>query len=106
MAAKTVILGNAEDGRKCGTKFIINPATGALELPADLRLEVIKALRGEARRCQLRAHRRLLSLYLSQLGLQARCAGAGMIGHFLRYLLKFTGERHDQSTAHINVQPL
>jgi hypothetical protein len=97
VAAEQVVSSIAGDGRKRGTKFVVNPTTGALELPADLRLKVIKALRSEARRCQFRAYFRLPGLYLRKLGLQARYAGVSVFGHFLRYLLKFTGDRHDQS---------
>ena len=96
IAAKQVVAGIAGDGRKRGTKFIIDPATGALELPADLRLKVIKSLRREARGLQFRAYLSLPRLYVCKLGLKCRYAVIGAGGQFLSYLLKFTRERHDQ----------
>jgi hypothetical protein len=74
IATKEIVPGITGNRHKIGTKFIFNPATGALELPADLGLKVIETLGSEARGCQFRAYLRLPGLYLCQLGFQARYA--------------------------------
>jgi hypothetical protein len=82
----------APDGRKHRPFFVLNPATGALEVPANLRPKVEKALRAEARRLQLRFYRRLLGLNLSKLRLQTRRAVLQVIGKFGCYFHDFVSD--------------
>jgi hypothetical protein len=44
--------GAVVDGRKNGSSFVVNPATGALEVSVDLKLKIENALRAEVRRLQ------------------------------------------------------
>ena len=49
------------------SRFITNPATGALEIPPDLGAEIEQALRREARRIALRLYIQLPLLYFAKL---------------------------------------
>jgi len=60
--------------RKNRVRFVLNPATGALELPIYFRAKVRKSLRREARRIQLRLYFRFLGLCLGKIALETRNA--------------------------------
>ena len=73
VTGEKVCIGSAPcNRRKDRPRFVVNPATGALEVPAHLRAKVSKALRREACRSQLRRYLRSLDLYLLKLLLESR----------------------------------
>lgn len=74
--------------------FVLNPATGTLEVRADLRLKVEHALRAEARRLQLRLYLSLSRLYLRKIGLQVGYAGLQMASKLCCNLFNFAADRH------------
>jgi hypothetical protein len=76
------------------SRFVVNPTTGALEVPSDLRLKVIDAIRRDARRYQRRLYLRLPGLYLRKFVLQVRYAALSIASKFGGYLSKFTGNGH------------
>ena len=74
--------------------FVLNPATGTLEVPADLRLKAHEAILAEAGRIQLRLNRSLPGLYLRKFGLQLRSAAMNAYCEACRHLLDFANDRH------------
>lgn len=85
---------SASNRRERRPFFVLNPATGALEVPAHLRLKVHKAILAEARSIQLRLYLGLPGLYLRKIGLQLRSAAEKAQSHACRHLLDFIGNRH------------
>jgi hypothetical protein len=98
VAAEDVLSRVAGDGAKRRSRFVLNPTTGALELPADLRLKVENALRTEAYRLQLRLYFHLPSLYLRKLGLQVRSAALKLLCKLAGNPFQFPANRHRQSS--------
>ena len=86
-APKKIVLRIRGDGRQRHFRFVPNPATGALEVPADLRAEIADALMAEMRRFQLRLYLHLAQLYLLKLRLQAQCALQKVVGYLKGDLL-------------------
>jgi hypothetical protein len=70
-------------GRKCRSRIIANPATGALEVRSDAGLEVERALNRAARRLKLQLCLTLLGLYF----LKLRLDGSGIALKLHRYIL-------------------
>jgi hypothetical protein len=95
VAAPEILAVSASPNRgKYRPFFVLNPATGALEVPADLRLKVHEALLAEARCIQLGLKRRRLGLHIRKFGLQLRGALVEAHRKASGYLLNFTGNRH------------
>jgi hypothetical protein len=90
-AMKDVARSSAGDWQKGGTRFVRNPTTGALEVPAHLREKVISALRQEAYRIALGCQRRSASLYLRKFGLDCRKAILEFARDLHRFLFQYTG---------------
>jgi hypothetical protein len=86
--------GAAADRCERGSLFVLNPATGALEVRADLRLKVENAIRAEARRIQFRLYCGLPFLYVRKIGLQLRYAALQASSKIAGYLLDFAADRH------------
>jgi hypothetical protein len=84
----------AGDGAKPRSKVTLDPATGALIIPVDLRLKIENALRTEARRSQLRLYLRFPVLYLRKFGLEVRQLGLKLVSCLARNLPQFVGNRH------------
>jgi hypothetical protein len=84
---KKVVLRIRRNRGQGSLRFVTNPATGALEIPADLRAEIAYSLMAEMRRFQLRLYQRLALLYLLKFRLQAQCAFQNVAGYLKRGLL-------------------
>jgi len=80
--------GTADRGER-GSLFVLDPATGTLEVRADLRLKAGSSFRAEARHIQLRLYISLSRLYLRKFGLQAKHAALHLAGKLCSYLLDF-----------------
>jgi hypothetical protein len=84
-APQDVVVVGARNGTKRRSRFIENPATGALEISPDAWLEIDHALKRSVRRLKFRLYGRLLALYLVKARLH--CLSAAL--HLQRYLLGF-----------------
>ena len=87
MAPQDVVLIRPGNGRKQRSRFVLNPATGALVVAPDARPEIEKALTRALRRIKFRLYPQLALLYVAQFRL--KCTGATL--HVLRYVLGCLG---------------
>ena len=65
-ALEPIILRIRGNGRHRNFRLVANPATGALEIPSDLRAEIADALKADTSKVQLRLYLHLLQLYLGK----------------------------------------
>jgi hypothetical protein len=65
-----------------------NPATGTLQIPADVRLKALKAINGEVRRLKRRLYLENAKLRLLKVFFQIKAALAKVVGYLNGRLLK------------------
>jgi hypothetical protein len=81
VAPETIILRIRGDGRQGGFRFVKDPATGALVVPAHLRDEIANALMAEARGIQHCLYYLQARLYLVSLWLKLSRSCQRVVGH-------------------------
>lgn len=74
--------------------LVYNPATGALEVSADLRRKVRKAIAAELRAIKLRLYLHLTNLYFRKLLLAVKSAFLNVVSDLNRCLFYLNGRRH------------
>jgi hypothetical protein len=77
---------------------MVDPATGALVVRPECRLEIERALSCAARSIALRHQLSLPLIYLRYLSLSLSEARLRLLGKLGGVLLQFTGNRHVQSS--------
>jgi hypothetical protein len=91
LAGKEIILRIRRASYQGGFRFVRDPATGALKIPADLEAEISKAFAREIRRMKFALDLRLALLYIAKLHLQYRAATLHAADHLFRYFGKLLG---------------
>ena len=86
-AAEEIVLRIREDGRQRGFRFVENPTTGALEIPAHMRAEIADALVAHVRSLHLPLYLLQAQLYLDALWLKGLGATQRVVGYLKRKLL-------------------
>ena len=71
-----------------GSRFMVNPTAGTLEISIDLRLKARKALEREVRRMRYGLYLTLTRLYVLKLWLECSSACLKFINNFGSYLHK------------------
>jgi hypothetical protein len=87
IAPKEIVLRIRGDGRQRGFRFVENPATGALEIPAHMRTEIADALVADVRSLHYRLYLLQAQLYLHALWLKGLSASQRVVGYLKRELL-------------------
>jgi len=95
----------APDGSQYRSRFVLNPATGALEIPPDLRLKARKAIIREVRRMKLRLYLTQARLYFELLFLKAKSATLSMPGQFSGYCRNLGDYRHRYISPYKAISP-
>jgi hypothetical protein len=88
VAFKKILGVSARNREHRGSRFMVNPTTGTLEVSIDLRLKVRKALKREVRRMEYGLYLTLTRLYVLKLWLECSGACLKFVNNFGSYLQK------------------
>lgn len=88
VAFKKVLGVSARNREHRGSRFMVNPTTGTLEVSIDLRLKARKALEREVRRMRDGLNLTLTRLYVLKLRLECSGACLKFVNNFGSYLHK------------------
>ena len=88
VAFKKILGVSARNREHRGSRFMVNPTTGTLEVSIDLRLKARKALEREVRRMRYGLYFTLTRLYVLKLWLECSGACLKFIDNFGSYLHK------------------
>ena len=86
VAFKKVLGVSARNREHRGSRFMVNPTTGTLEVSIDLRLKARKALEREVRRMRYGLYLTLTRLYVLKLWLECSGACLKFVNNFGSYL--------------------
>jgi len=95
-AAKEIVLGIAGNRRQVRSRFVFDPATGALIVSPELDFKIRKSLRRAARRIARRARLRQLRFEIKYSALKVRLSALYRLRNLRRVLLKLSFGRHNR----------
>jgi hypothetical protein len=93
-AVENIFSGNAGEGYQCGSRFMLDPATGTLIVGAELDLKIRKAIMREVRRIKFRLYRKRAGLNCQELASQVLGSLLRIAGQCGGYLANLLGNRH------------